>query len=160
MLTGVHRGPYQAFYTGVKFLVLAQHPMQLCYFKTFGCYSNTIWCYVDTLGCNVNTWGCGSLLTPTGVKFNTPVFAVYRLFKKCFIENFENSNFITSLFFIQWHQIFTVLCEMIYSFCYLKPAPDFSFKSILVKGHFLRGLRGEILYLFFFLSSSQEWRIP
>ena len=29
VLTGVHRGPHQAFYTGVKFLVLAQHPVVL-----------------------------------------------------------------------------------------------------------------------------------
>ena len=29
VLTGVHRGPDQAFYTGVKFLVLAQHPVVL-----------------------------------------------------------------------------------------------------------------------------------
>ena len=75
VLTGVHRGPHQAFYTCVKLLVLAQHPVVL--FNTFGCYFNTLWCYVDTLGCNVNTWGCGPLLTPTGVKFNTPVFAVW-----------------------------------------------------------------------------------
>ena len=53
VLTGVHRGPHQAFYTGVKFLVLAQHPV--CYFNTLGCYFNTLWCYVDTLGCSVNT---------------------------------------------------------------------------------------------------------
>ena len=29
VLTGVHRGPHQAFYTGVKFLVSAQHPVVL-----------------------------------------------------------------------------------------------------------------------------------
>ena len=29
VLTGVHRGPHQAFYTGVKYLVLAQHPVVL-----------------------------------------------------------------------------------------------------------------------------------
>ena len=29
VLTGVHRGPHQAFYTGVKFVVLAQHPVVL-----------------------------------------------------------------------------------------------------------------------------------
>ena len=29
VLTGVHRGPRQAFYTGVKFVVLAQHPVVL-----------------------------------------------------------------------------------------------------------------------------------
>ena len=29
VLMGVHRGPHQAFYTGVKFLVLAQHPVVL-----------------------------------------------------------------------------------------------------------------------------------
>ena len=27
VLTGVHRGPHQAFYTGDKFMVLAQHPV-------------------------------------------------------------------------------------------------------------------------------------
>ena len=29
VLTGVHRGPHQAFYTSVKLLVLAQHPVVL-----------------------------------------------------------------------------------------------------------------------------------
>ena len=29
VLTGVHRGPHQAFYTGVKILVLAQHQVVL-----------------------------------------------------------------------------------------------------------------------------------
>ena len=29
VLTDVHRGPHQAFYTGVKFVVLAQHPVVL-----------------------------------------------------------------------------------------------------------------------------------
>ena len=29
VLTGVHRGTHQAFYTGVKFMVLAQHPVVL-----------------------------------------------------------------------------------------------------------------------------------
>ena len=54
VLTGhLHRGPHQAFYTGVKFLVLAQHPVVLV--NTFGCYFNTLWCYDYTLGCNVNT---------------------------------------------------------------------------------------------------------
>ena len=29
VLTGVRRGPHQAFYTGVKFAVLVQHPVVL-----------------------------------------------------------------------------------------------------------------------------------
>ena len=29
VLTGVHRGPHHAFYTGVKFVVLVQHPVVL-----------------------------------------------------------------------------------------------------------------------------------
>ena len=93
VLTGVHRAPHQAFYTGVKFVVLAQH--QWCYSNTFGCYFNTLWCYVDTLGCNINIWGCGPLVTPTGVKFNTAVFAVYEIIEfmapvECLITNIVN----------------------------------------------------------------------
>ena len=36
--------------------------------------------------CNVNTRGCGPILTPTGVKFNTPVFAVYDCEKYIFVH--------------------------------------------------------------------------
>ena len=55
LLTGVHRGPHQAFYTVLNFWCYLN--TQWCYFNTLGCYFNTLWCYVDTLGCNVNTWG-------------------------------------------------------------------------------------------------------
>ena len=64
--------------------------------------------YVDTQGCNVSTWGCGPLLTPTCVKFNTPVFAVYMLYVRTVSlqvlwitwsvarESIKSNNFTTS----------------------------------------------------------------
>ena len=42
----------------------------------------------------------------------------YWLFKKCFVENYENSNSI-SYFLSDLHQIFTVLFEMFYSFYWI-----------------------------------------